>query len=144
MEGKALLETLEKIKGGETYDIFNLLPEIAGGSLWLDEIKDTALYMQGYITESEDYDLDKLRDFGGEYANGQCEDYYSNINKRVQELSLWASNDIEEHLEGMGYEGGKSITDLNAQYLCSAMWIIWDAVADQLFQQAEQLEEVSA
>lgn len=141
MKGKALLETLSKIEGGETYEIFNLLPEIAGGEAWIGEIKDTAQSMAGYINAEELYDLDDIKDFGGGFANGEVEDYYNNINKRVQELSLWASNDIEEHLEEMGYEGGKSITDLNAQFLCSAMWIMWDAVADQLFQNTEEGEE---
>ena len=98
MEGKKLLETLEKIKGGETYDIFNLLPDIAGGSVWLDEIKDTAMYVQGYINEGEDYTLETLRDYGHEYADGQCETYYKNINDEVQALSLWASNEIDEEV----------------------------------------------
>jgi hypothetical protein len=140
MEGKKLLETLEKIKGGETYDIFNLLPDIAGGSVWLDEIKDTAMYAQGYINEGEDYDLETLRDFNYEYANGQCETYYKNINEEVQALSLWASNEVDEEVaelnEGATYP---SLTDLNTQYLFVAKRMVWDAVVDQAFANTEEM-----
>ena len=145
MEGKKLLKTLEKIKGGETYDIFNLLPDIAGGSVWLDEIKDTAMYVQGYINEGEDYTLETLRDYGHEYADGQCETYYRNINDEVQALSLWASNEIDEEVamlnEGRNYP---SLTDLNSQYLFVAKRMVWDAVVDQAFQHTTTDELVEA
>lgn len=136
--GKQLTATLEKIREGELYDIFNLLPDIAGGAVWLDEVKDTAMSMQGYLNDDEEYSLEDLRDKGGEYANSECEDYYNNINTRVQALSLWASNELDEEVqminEGRGYP---SLTDLNAQYLCSAMRQMWDAVADQAYENAE-------
>ena len=145
VKGVDLLATLEKIKSGETYDIFNLLPDIAGGSVWLDEIKDTAMYVQGYINEGEDYDLETLRDYGREYANGQCENYYKNINNEVQALSLWASNEIDEEVamlnEGRSYP---SLTDLNSQYLFVANRMLWDAVVDQAFQHSIQDELVEA
>jgi hypothetical protein len=145
MEGKKLLETLEKIRGGETYDIFNLLPDVAGGSVWLDEIKDTALYVQGYINEGEDYTLETLRDYGHEYADGQCETYYKNINDEVQALSLWASNEIDEEVamlnEGRPYP---SLTDLNSQYLFVVNRMLWDAVVDQAFQHTTQDKLVEA
>ena len=136
--GKQLTATLEKIREGELYDIFNLLPDIAGGAVWLGEVKDTAMSMQGYLNDDEEYSLEDLRDKGGEYANSECEDYYNNINTRVQALSLWASNELDEEVqminEGRGFP---SRTDLNAQYLCSAMRQMWDAVADQAYENAE-------
>jgi len=145
VKGAELLATLEKIKGGETYDIFNLLPDIAGGSVWLDEIKDTAMYVQGYINADEDYGIDDLRDYGHEYADGQCETYYKNINDEVQALSLWASNEIDEEVamlnEGRPYP---SLTDLNSQYLFVVNRMLWDAVVDQAFQHTTQTELVEA
>ena len=145
VKGVDLLATLEKIKGGETYDIFNLLPDIAGGSVWLDEIKDTAMYVQGYINADDDYGIDDLRDYGHEYANGQCETYYKNINDEVQALSLWASNEVDEEVselnDGRPYP---SLTDLNSQYLFVAKWKVWDAVVDQAFQHSIQDELVEA
>jgi len=145
VKGVDLLATLEKIKSGETYDIFNLLPDIAGGSVWLDEIKDTAMYAQGYVNAEDDYGIDDLRDYGREYANGQCETYYKNINDEVQALSLWASNEIDEEVamlnEGRPYP---SLTDLNSQYLFVVNRMLWDAVVDQAFQHTTQTELVEA
>jgi len=145
VKGAELLATLEKIRNGETYEIFNLLPDIAGGSVWLDEIKDTAMYVQGYINADEDYGIDDLRDYGREYANGQCETYYKNINDEVQALSLWASNEIDEEVamlnEGRPYP---SLTDLNSQYLFVVNRMLWDAVVDQAFQHTTQDELVEA
>lgn len=137
--GKALLETLEKIKGGETYDIFNLLPDIAGGSVWLDEIKDTAFYMMGYINEGDEYEIETIRDYGHEYADGQCETYYKNINDEVQALSLWASHEIDAEVTELAEGIDPILTKLQALYLFVAKRMVWDAVADQAFQNAEEL-----
>ena len=145
MEGKKLLETLEKIKGGETYDIFNLLPDIAGGSVWLDEIKDTAYHLQDYINPNDNYDLDDLRDYGHQYANGQCETYYKNINDEVQALSLWASDEIDEQvaeLAGWTEDMQPTLTKLQSLYLFVAKQMLWDAVADQAFIHTSEEKEL--
>jgi len=144
VKGAELLATLEKIKGGETYDIFNLLPDIAGGSVWLDEIKDTAMYVQGYINADEDYGIDDLRDYNHEYANGQCETYYKNINDEVQSLSLWASNEIDEEVSELTSASTQTLTQLQSVYLFVAKRMVWDAVVDQAFQHTTQDELVEA
>jgi hypothetical protein len=140
--GKELQATLQKIEDGERFDIFNLLPDIAGGEAWAAEIKDCARSMADWLDDEKDYDLDDLRDLGGQWANSECEDYYSNINKRVQDLSLWASNELDAEVQDIN-NGAEfpSLTDLNAQYLCSAMRQLWDAVADQAHQNTESEEE---
>jgi hypothetical protein len=144
VKGVDLLATLEKIKGGETYDIFNLLPDIAGGSVWLDEIKDTAMYVQGYVNADDDYGIDDLRDYGHEYADGQCETYYKNINDEVQALSLWASNEIDEEVAEMAEGIEPKLTKLQSLYLFVAKHMVWDAVVDQAFQNTNQDELVEA
>jgi hypothetical protein len=140
MEGKKLLDTLSKIEGGELYDIFNLLPDSVGGGEWLKEIQYTAGRVAEYIQTGEDYSLDDLRDLGFEYANGQCEDYYFNINAEVQALSLWGLNEVSELVaelnEGRPYP---SFTDLNAQYLFAGKRMVWDAVIDQAFTNTEEM-----
>lgn len=142
MNGKQLKETLLKVEAGELYDIFTLLPEVAGGAVWLDTIKDTARDVRDYLADDEDYDLDDLRDFSMSYAEREVEDYHVNINKRVQELSLWASpeldSDVQELNEGRDYP---SLTDLNTQYLYCASVQIFSAVVDQAFQNTEEGEE---
>jgi hypothetical protein len=142
MNGKQLKETLVKVEAGELYDIFNLLPEVAGGAAWLGIIKDTAQDMRDYLNDEDDYTLEDLRDLSMSYAERECEDYHSNINKRVQELSLWASpeldSDVQELNEGREYP---SLTDLNTQYLYAASVQLFSAVADQAFQNTEEGEE---
>jgi hypothetical protein len=144
VKGAELLATLEKIKDGETYDIFNLLPDIAGGSVWLDEIKDTAMYMQGYITSTFDYEISTLRDYGHEYADGQCETYYKNINDEVQALSLWASNEIDEEVAEMAEGIDPTLTKLQSLYLFVAKRMVWNAVVDQAFQHTQDFFVVEA
>jgi hypothetical protein len=144
VRGAELLTTLEKIKGGETYDIFNLLPDIAGGSVWLDEIKDTAMYVQGYVNAEDTYEISDLRDYGHEYADGQCETYYKNINDEVQALSLWASNEIDEEVAELGSGTEPTLTKLQSLYLFVAKRMVWDAVVDQAFQNTDQIELVEA
>jgi hypothetical protein len=144
VKGVELLATLEKIKGGETYDIFNLLPDIAGGSVWLDEIKDTAMYVQGYVNADDDYGIDDLRDYGHEYADGQCETYYKNINDEVQSLSLWASNEIDEGVAELADGIEPTLTKLQSLYLFVAKRMVWDAVVDQTFQHTTTDELVEA
>ena len=140
--GKQLQETLSKIEGGEYFDIFNLLPEVAGGAEWVAEIKDCARSMADWLDAERDYTLDDLRDLGGQWANSECEDYHKNINARVQSLDLWASNDLDAEVQEINDGAGfPSLTDLNTQYLCSAMRQLWDAVADQAHQNTEEGEE---
>jgi hypothetical protein len=144
VKGAELLATLEKIKDGQTYDIFNLLPDIAGGSVWLDEIKDTAMYVQGYVNADEDYSIDDIRDYNHEYANVQCETYYKNINDEVQALSLWASNEIDEEVAELADGIEPTLTKLQSLYLFVAKRMVWDAVVDQAFQHSMQDEMVGA
>lgn len=142
MKGKQLKETLLKVEEGELYDIFNLLPEVAGGAVWLDTIKDTAREVADYLVDDEEYDLEDLRDLSMSYAESEVSDYHSNINKRVQELSLWASpeldSDVQELNEGASFP---SLTDLNTQYLYCASVQLFSAVADQAFQHTEEGED---
>ena len=144
VKGAELLATLEKIKNGKTYDIFNLLPDIASGWVWLDEIKDTAMYVQGYVNADEYYDIDDIRDYNHEYANGQCETYYKNINDEVQALSLWASNEIDEEVAELAEGIEPTLTKLQSLYLFVAKRMVWDAVVDQAFQHTTTDELVEA
>jgi len=140
MNGKQLQETLETVKAGKFYDIFQLLPTIAGGENWVGEIKDCAVSMGEWLDPEKEYDLDDLRDLGGQWANSECEDYYSNINKRVQDLSLWASTELDDEVNELGVQHEEiSLTKLHSLYLYAAMRQLWDAVADQAFQNTEEL-----
>lgn len=142
MNGKELKATLAEIEGGERFDIFKLLPDIAGGQTWLNEIKDCARSMAEWLDDEQEYTLDDLRDLGGDWANSECEDYYSNINARVQSLSLWASNELDVEVQELGtQEREMTLTSLNSLYLYAAMRQLWDAVADQAHTNTEEAGE---
>lgn len=140
MKAEVIKAGLDKVYQGELHDIFNLLPEVAGGEHWLGEIKDCADRMKDYLTDGDDYDIDDIRDLGWQFADSECEDYYSNINKRVQDLSLWASNDLDAEVQEL-MRPNPTLTDLNSAYLYCAMRQLWDAVADQVFENIEEGEE---
>ena len=141
MLGATIKETLKTIEGGETYSIWNLLPDNAGGKFWLDEIKDCARSMQDYLDDDKEYDIDDLRDMSGEWADNETQDSYANINRRVQDLGLWASDEIDQivaELFAHMYENEiTTITDLNSRYLYAAMNTLFDAVADQAYINSE-------
>ena len=149
MNGKQLKVTLDRVREGEYFDIFNLLPEVAGGEAWTAEIKDCARSMQEWLDDEREYELDDLRDLGGQWASSECEDYYNNINTRVQALSLWASNDLDVEVamlssSPMSEGEGFTLTQLQGQYLYCAMRQLWDAIADQAVQNTEEEEEDDA
>jgi hypothetical protein len=140
MLGATIKETLKTIEGGETYDIWNLLPASAGGVAWLDEIKDGARRWGEWLDADKDYDISDLRDITGSIAGSEIEDYYANINKRVQELSLWACDEIDELLAEF-YPPSENhyptLTDLNSRYLFIGMHLLFDAIADQAYINSE-------
>ena len=144
MNGKQLQDTLAKIEAGQLYDTFNLLPSIAGGANWVGEIKDCARSMSEWLDAEREYDLDDLRDLGHQWADSECEDYYSNINKRVQDLSLWASPELDEEVNDLcaGTGAEPILTKIQSLYLFAAMRRLWDAVADQAFQNSQELANV--
>ena len=79
-----------------------------------------------------------------QFAESECEDYYSNINQRVQDLSLWASSELDAEVTDMVADDREmTLTKLQGLYLYYAMRQLWDAVADQVMQNTEETEEAS-
>lgn len=144
MNGKALLKTIEEVKEGETFSIWNLLPTSAGGKEWAGEIKDAAIALSEYINEDEDYELDELRDYGYEYASNCTQSSYKYIHDQNHALSLWACDEIDEEVIELSDGRSQSMTDLESKYYYVAMRMVFDAVADQVFENAEEVEEVDA
>lgn len=141
MNGKNLLATLKKIEEGETFDIWNLLPDVASGKEWAGEIKDGAQAVAEYIQEDEDYDLDDLRDNSHEYADNCTASSYKYIHDQVHELGLWASGDIEAEVSELAGNEVVSLTKLESLYYYTAMRMVFDAVADQAFENTEEEED---
>ena len=141
---KTVLETLADANSIDT-ELWAKLPNQASGAEWAGEILDTASSMK-YCLHVDEVSEDYLRDLVGEYANGECEDYYLNIHNRVTRLNLWAIDELDEEVQVLnsGVRDYPSMTDLEAQYLYAACQILWLAVAEWAIEKAEEMEEVSA
>lgn len=133
--------TLENLPAGKLGGLWDKLPDYVGGPNWLGEIADTASRWLDYIHEDKDYQLEDLLDYIGELADGECEDYYTNINKRVQALSLWAYPELDLMVAELG--GGVNdgtLTGLNSLYLYAAMDNLYRCVIEYAYDRAAELE----
>ena len=128
------------LPGGTMGALWDKLPDYVAGPNWIGEILDAADKWQGYIYEDREYSLDDLTDYIGELANSECEDYYSNINKRVQDLSLWAYPELDQAVEDLGGGSDGTLTGLNSIYLYAAMDSLYRAVIEYAYERAEELE----
>ena len=130
------------IPGGDMSALWDKLPDYVAGPNWIGEIIDAANRWKDYVYKDKDYSLDELTDYVHELANGECEDYYSNINKRVQDLSLWAYPAIDSDVEDL--TGGQlvdlTLTGLNSLYLFAAMRSLFAAVIEYAYERAAELE----
>lgn len=130
------------LPGGDMSALWDKLPDYVAGPNWIGEIIDAASRWKDYIYDDKDYSLDELTDYVHELANGECEDYYSNINKRVQDLALWAHPEIDSDVEDL--TGGQlvdlTLTGLNSLYLFAAMRSLFAAVIEYAYERAEELE----
>ena len=134
--------TVANLTNGSLSDLWSKLPDYVGGPKWVGEIADAASQWQGYVYDDKDYSLDDLTDYVHELANGECETYYSHINKRVQDLSLWARPEIDSDVEDL--TGGQivdlTLTGLNSLYLFAAMRSLFAAVIEYAYERAAELE----
>ena len=104
MNGLTLIKVLETVTqdnmtNGSLGSLWEELPGSISGADWVGEVVDCAERMIDYLNANEEYAEDYLQDYAGEFANGECEDYYHNINKRVQTLSLWAYDDLDAEVQ---------------------------------------------
>ena len=148
MQGKQIKATLstitqESMTNGSMSELWQELPDFISGSDWVGEIADMARTASDWVSDDEEYTDDRLTDLSSDLANGECEDYYVNINRRAQALSLWAYDELDDEVIECGFEG-KTLTDLNTLYLFCAMRGLAYRILTYAYNKAEELEEVSA
>jgi hypothetical protein len=143
--GKQLKSILSDINGDNIPDtLWELLPEHVAGAQWRGEIWNASRTLADWLNGDQDYDLDTLQDLSYELADSEVEDYYVNINRRVQELSLWAIGDLDEEVAETGAERGfLSFTDMNSLYLYCAMRGLYQTLSQWAIDSAEDMEEVA-
>jgi hypothetical protein len=118
-----------------------MLPDYVAGSQWVGEIVDLAEQLSDYFTDGEDVQDYKLSDYCAEIADSETQDYYSNINKRVQELSLWAYPTLDVSVAELGTHNAGTITSLNSLYLYCAMCESLESIAGYVARRVEEQEE---
>jgi len=143
MNGKAILETLEQIKGGEWFDIWRTLPDVASGEAWVNEIKDACDAVAEYITEDEDYTEDELKEYSHEYADRGTQSSYKFIHDQNHALSLWASQDITDEADEVWSASESDIRKLESLYYYIALRATFEAVVTEAIENAEEEEEAN-
>ena len=136
--------TVDNMTNGSLGELWHELPDHVAGESWRDEVINAAWnmadYLNGYQDNTRDKVEDMLTDWAYEYASCQVEDYYSNINKRVQDLSLWAYNELDDEVnELFNGEVNPTITDLNSHYLYCATRGLFDCVARWALSRVDEL-----
>ena len=152
MQGKQIKATLstitqESMTNGSMSELWQELPDFISGSDWVGEIADMARTASDWVSDDEEYTEYRLTDLSNDLANRECEDYYVNINKRVQALNLWAYDELDDEVEditGGGDSAYSSLKALNSLYLYCAMRGLAYQILTYAYNKAEELEEVSA
>lgn len=148
MQGKQIKATLstiteENMTNGSMSELWQELPDFIRGSDWVDEIADMARTASDWVSDDKDYTEDRLTVLSHDLANSECENYYVNINRRVQALDLWAYDELDDEVIECGIVG-KTLTELNTLYLFCAMRGLAYQVLTYAYNKAEELKEVSA
>ena len=133
--------TQESMTNGSMGSLWEMLPDYVAGSQWVGEIVDLAEQLSYYFTDGEDVEDYNLSDYCAEIADGETQDYYSNINKRVQELSLWAYPALDVSVAELGTHNAGTITSLNSLYLYCAMRDSLESIAGYVARRVEEQEE---
>ena len=144
-ELKAVLSTIttESMTNGTMSELWETLPDFISGSDWVGEIADMARTASDWVSDDEEYTEDRLTDLSNDLGNSECEDYYVNINKRVQALSLWAYDELDDEVNDMtgGGDGAYStLTALNSLYLFCAMRGLAYQILTYAYEKALELE----
>ena len=148
MNGKAIKTALsgitqETMTNGTMGELWETLPDFIRGSDWVGEIADMARTASDWVSDDEEYTEDKVQDLSHSLADQEVEDYYVNINRRVQALSLWAYPELDDEVADFGLNG-KTLTDLNNAYLYCAMRGLAYQVLTYAYNKAEELEGANA
>lgn len=118
--------------------LWEILPEMVSGSNWKNQVATTAEEITYLLDDDRDYSLDDLRDLSHQYADGEIEDYYVNVNRRVQDLSLWASDDLDQEVQEMNSNATENtLNGLNSLYLFAAMRGLFEAIAEWAINESE-------
>lgn len=138
---KATLSTVtgDSMTNGSMSSLWELLPDNVAGPQWVGEVWGAARTLSDWLNDEREYSLDELQDMTGSLADSEVEDYYSNINRRVQELSLWASVELDEEVATTWSRPLVTYTDMNEAYLYCAMRGLYNVLAQWAMGEIEEV-----
>ena len=128
--------TVESMTNGTMSSLWDMLPDMVSGQSWVGEIVDCADRIGDYL--SDEVEEDELMELSYQFADSECEDYYKNINARVQALSLWAYSELDDEVEMTWGGEFQTLTDLNSAYLYHAMRGLFETVARWAWDNTEE------
>lgn len=131
--------TIKSMTNGTMSSLWELLPDMVSGSQWVVEVVDCADRIGDYL--GDEIEEDDLMELSYQFADSECEDYYKNINARVQALSLWAYDELDEEVADITGGEFQTLTDLNSKYLYCAMRGLFQVVAQWAWDNTEEEEE---
>ena len=139
--GATIKATLSTITGENIPStLWELLPENVAGPQWVGEVWGASRTLSDWLNDEKEYSLDDLQDMTGSLADSEVEDYYSNINRRVQELSLWANTALDEEVASTWSKKLVTYTDMNEAYLYCAMRGLYSVLAQWAMANTEEEE----
>lgn len=131
--------TIESMTNGTMSSLWEELPDMVSGQEWVAEVVDCADRIGEYL--SDEVEEDDLMELSYQFADSECEDYYKNINARVQALSLWAYDELDEEVADISGGEFQTLTDLNSKYLYCAMRGLFQVIAQWAWDNTEEGEE---
>jgi hypothetical protein len=129
--------TVESMTDGTMSTLWEMLPDMVSGREWVAEVVDCAERMSEFL--GDEVEEEELQDLAHQFADSECEDYYKNINARVQALSLWAYDELDEEVQELA-KPSPTLTDLNSAYLYCAMRGLFQVVAQWAWENTEGAE----
>ena len=129
--------TVESMTDGTMSTLWEMLPDMVSGREWVAEVVDCAERMSDFL--GDEVEEEELQDLAHQFADSECEDYYKNINARVQALSLWAYDELDEEVQELA-KPSPTLTDLNSAYLYCAMRGLFQVVAQWAWENTEGAE----
>ena len=131
--------TLESMTNGSMSSLWEELPDMVSGQEWVAEIVDCADRLADYL--NDEVTDDDLTEVAYQFAESEVEDYYKNINARVQALSLWAYDELDDEVQEITGNEFQTLTDLNSKYLYCAMRGLAQTIMQWAWDNTEEQEE---
>jgi hypothetical protein len=124
--------------------LWELLPDSVAGTAWREEIVNAAGSLADWFAYDDVYDEDNIADIARELADTETSDYDRRINERVQALSLWAIDELDEQTSHWSIAPhNRTLNGLNSIYLFCALEGLFQVIGQWAINTGQDVEEVA-